>query len=97
MRPNVRRAVLLSALAMTTMTFAGCAVSSRSVPVRPDLPPLPASLASACRPTYPPKGQDPRSVADGQAAAFTRCWAKHRDTVAFYDDLRGRLAGKDAR
>ena len=74
-------------------TLAGCATSASRL-VRPEIPALPGSLATACRDPGVTAGRTALAELARQRQALAECRRKHRDTVAFYDDLRRRLGGR---
>lgn len=79
---------------LVLMMLAGCKTSSGSGLVRPELPAMPSHLSALCSAPAVKEGADLRSIAARLAGAFTACKRRHRDTLAFYADLRRRLAEK---
>ncbi len=93
-----------SRYSMPALLLAACLTAScatRTLPVAPQMPPLPASLSSPCS-ALPllPEGQG-ASMADEVLAAqevtdlYGQCAAKHRATVEAYESARRALSPAD--
>lgn len=77
-----------------TIGLAGCGTTSGAGTVKPNLPGIPGNLASACRDPGVRSGQPVLNEFARNRQALAECRRKHRDSVAFYDQLRAGLARK---
>jgi hypothetical protein len=59
--------------------------------VKPQLPVIPANLAVACRDPGVTAGRPVLSEFARNRQSLAECRRKHRDLVAYYNDLRARL------
>lgn len=59
--------------------------------MRPNLPPLPGSLAGSCARPAPKAGDDARAALGRAYGALGACSRKQRDAVRFYDTVRKKL------
>lgn len=77
----------LSALFLTTF-LGGCDPSVKPA-VRPILPDMPATTASPC--VDPGVDSDAYVALTDARVALAACRRKHKDAVAFYQDVKGRI------
>jgi hypothetical protein len=73
------------------VALAGCATAPRAV-VAPNLPPMPSRLATACGDPGVKEGEAYILLVARTRQALVSCSRKQKDGVAFYEDLRKRLA-----
>lgn len=88
--PSVRAGALAALLALL---LAGCATTAppRVITLRPDLPALPAQIATRCADPGVRAGQPFAIELARNRQALAACSRRQADGVAFYQDLRKRL------
>ena len=87
----VGNGILATILLGIALALAGCASAPRAI-VAPSLPPMPSRIAAPCSDPGVAAGQPYILVLARTRQALAACEGKRRDGVAFYEELRRRLA-----